>query len=57
MDLYVKSSELLAALANSIHDRSSKLEAPFFFNTLDISVTEKWLEEFIKDLNEECVRF
>ncbi len=55
MDLHVKSQQLLESLANSIHDRDPKQTNPFFFNIAEIQVAEKWLEEFIKEIKEDCV--
>ncbi len=55
MDLHVKSQQLLESLANSIHDRDPKQTNPFFFNIAEIQVSEKWLEEFIKEIKEDCV--
>lgn len=55
IDLNAKSQELLEKLANSIHDRESKSITPFFFNINEIHVAENWLEEFIKEIKEDCV--
>lgn len=55
IDLYVKSQQLLEALANSIHDRDVKVPNPFCFNINEIHVTEKWLTQFIKEVKEDCV--
>jgi hypothetical protein len=55
MDLHAKSAQLLESLANSIHDRDPKQTNPFFFNIAEIQVTEKWLEEFMKEVKENCI--
>ncbi len=55
MDLHAKSQQLLETLANSVHDRDPKQMNPFFFNIAEIQVAEKWLEEFIKEIKEDCI--
>lgn len=55
MDLHVKSQQLLETLANSIHDREPKSLTPFFFNIAEIHVAEQWLQDFVKELKEDCV--
>ena len=55
MDLYAKSQDLLETLANSIHDREPNSPNPFFFKISEVHKTEKWLQDFIKQLKEDCV--
>jgi hypothetical protein len=55
IDLHAKSQQLLETLANSIHDREPKSTNPFFFNINEIHVAEKWLNEFLKEIKEDCV--
>jgi hypothetical protein len=51
IDINFLSSQLLKRLANSIHDRESNFEN-FCFNIAELQVTEKWLEETMKDIIE-----
>ena len=55
LDLHAKSQQLLETLANSIHDREPKNLNPFFFNINEIHVAEKWLNDFIREINEDCI--
>lgn len=55
MDLHAKSQQLLEVLANSIHDRDPKALNPFCFNMAEIHAAEKWLNEFIKEIKQDCV--
>ena len=55
MDLHAKSQQLLETLANSIHDREPKNLNPFFFNIAELQTAEKWLEEFVKEIKEDCI--
>lgn len=50
IDLYAKSQQLLESLANSIHDRTPKTLDPFCFNIQEVHLTEKWLNELIKEV-------
>lgn len=50
IDLYAKSQQLLETLANSVHDREPKNLNPFFFNIAEIQVAERWLRDFIKEV-------
>lgn len=54
IDLYAKSTELLETIANSIHDRESKTNNPFFFSIDERHAVERWLKEFIKEVREDC---
>lgn len=51
IDLYVKSQQLLEVLANSIHDREPKTLNPFFFSTSEVLAAEKWLSDFLDEIN------
>lgn len=55
IDLYVKSQQLLEALANSIHDREQKSNTPFFFNIQEVHIAERYLKELIKEVTTDCV--
>jgi hypothetical protein len=50
IDLHAKAQELLELLANSIHDRDPHSINPFWFNIAEVSLTEKWLQEFIRKI-------
>jgi hypothetical protein len=50
IDLHFKAQNLLESLANSIHDRDPQSSNPFWFNTAEVQLTEKWLHEFVLDL-------
>lgn len=52
INIHAKSQELLETLANSIHDRDPKNPHPFTFNIADIHVAERWLKEFIGQINQ-----
>lgn len=54
LDFFVKSSELLEKLANSVYDRDPKNPTPLFFNVMDIHLVEQWLKEFINEA-QECI--
>lgn len=51
IDIHSKSLELLESLANSIHDREPQSVKPFFFSLSEIHVAEKWIRDFIKEIN------
>ncbi len=55
IDLHAKSQQLLETLANSIHDREPKSTNPFFFNIAEIQTAERWLAEFVKEIERDCV--
>lgn len=52
IDLYSKSQQLLESLANSIHDRDQKSINPFCFSINEIHLTEKWLSDLIKEVEQ-----
>lgn len=55
IDLHAKSQHLLEVLANSIHDRDPKNLSPFTFNMAELHATERWLKEFIKEIQRDCI--
>lgn len=55
VDLHAKSHELLEILANSIHDRNPASLTPFTFKVSEIHATERWLKDFIKEIQRDCI--
>lgn len=55
IDYYAKSVELLERIANSVHERDPKNPNPLFFSSSEIQVSEQWLKEFSKELQEDCI--
>ena len=49
IDINAKSSELLEKLANSVYDRDPTNPNPLFFNTREIHIVEKFLQELVKE--------
>lgn len=56
IDINFLSSQLLERLANSIHDRDPN-NKNFCFNIAEVQVTEKWLEETMKDILKEMAEY
>ena len=50
IDIYVKSTQLLERLANSIYDRDPTTPNPFFFKTTEINIVEDWMRELIEEI-------
>jgi hypothetical protein len=50
IDLHAYAQELLELLANSIHDRDPHSINPFWFNSVEVQLAEKWLLEIIRKL-------
>lgn len=50
MDLYMRSSQLLERLGNSIYERNAhKSDQPFTFTISEIHIVEDWLQEILKE--------
>lgn len=50
IDLPVKAQQLLASLANSIHDRDPKNLKPFYFTIAEVHIVEKFLINFVEEI-------
>lgn len=50
MNYQAQAIELLEHIANSVHDRQATNDKPFFFNLNEVKVTEEWLINFAKGL-------
>lgn len=56
INIHEKSQDLLIRLANAIHDRETKvMPHPFCFHSGEIKTAVKWLEDFVKEIKEDCV--
>jgi hypothetical protein len=49
IDVFVKSSELLESLANSLLDRNANLPVPFFSLT-EVHLVENWIKNLIDEI-------
>ncbi len=52
IDIYVKSSELLNSLANSIYDRQKpdvQPHEPVIFTITEIQIVERWLRDILAE--------
>jgi hypothetical protein len=56
MNIHAKSSQLLETLANSIYDRDPANPKPFFFSINEIHIVEKWLQDILKESENEKIK-
>ncbi len=49
IDLYSKAAELLARIANSVHERDPKNANLLFFSSTEVEIVKEWLRDFIDE--------
>jgi hypothetical protein len=55
IDIYAKSVQLLEHVANSVHERDNKNPNLLCFSISEVHVVEKWLNELIKEVKNDCI--
>lgn len=50
IDLHAKAINILQQIANSVHERDPKNPNLLFFSFIEIQLVERWLKEFIDEV-------